>query len=57
MKTPRNGSRMQKSTQPVLPTPEMSWRRKMSANTVNRSQNQRIQRKKMNIVHITSRNG
>ena len=46
-----------KISQPVLPQPEMSWRRKMSANTVIRSQNHRIQTKKTSIVHITSRNG
>ena len=34
-----------------------SWRRKMSANTVNSSQIHRIHTKKMTIVHIRSRNG
>ena len=43
--------------QSVFFPPEMSCRRKMSAKTVKRSQIQRIQMKKMTIVHRTSRNG
>ena len=44
-------------SQAVFVQPEMSWRRKMSANTSNRIQIQTIQRKKIAIARIRSRNG
>ncbi len=37
--------------------PDVSWRRKMSARTVNRIQIQTTNAKKMSIVQKTSRNG
>ena len=46
-----------KTTQPALPQPERSRRRKMSANTVKSSQNHSTHRKKMHMVQNTSRNG
>ena len=54
--TPRNGSRITKTHQPAFPQPLTSWRRKRSAKTVKRSQNQRIHKKNTNIDHITSPN-
>ena len=45
------------ATQPALPQPPMSWRRKMSANTVISSQIQMIQAKNTSIVPTMSRNG
>ena len=46
-----------KMHQSTFEPPPMSRRRKMSAKTVIRSQNQITQRKNTSIVHITSRNG
>ena len=46
-----------KISQRVFFPPWMSCRRKTSTKTVKSSQNQITQRKKMNIVHRTSRNG
>ena len=43
--------------QSTFPKPDVSWRRKTSAKTVMRSQNQMIQQKKINIVQRMSRNG
>jgi len=57
MKTPRNGRMITKITHNTLWPPPMSWRRKRSANTVIRIQNQITHAKKMSIVQTTSRNG
>ena len=46
-----------KMIQSTFVKPDVSWRRKMSAKIVIRSQNQMIQQKKMSIVQKMSRNG
>ena len=46
-----------KRIQKAFTQPDASWRRKMSANTVIKSQNQMIQAKKINIVQKMLRNG
>ena len=56
MKTPRNGTRIVKTSHPVLPTPERSWRLKMSPQILNSSMNHMTQTKKTSIDQNTSRN-
>src|SRR6266566_2620742 len=56
MKTPRNGRKITKITQPALAQPPMSCRVNRSPKTVNRSQNHRIQTKNTSIENITSAN-
>ena len=51
-----NGSTIVKMSQRALLPPEMSSRRKMSNQTVKRSQNHTIQMKNMNIDQKKSRN-
>jgi len=55
--TPRYGATITKMIQSTFENPEVSLRRKMSANTVIRIQNQMMNAKNTNIVHMTSRNG
>jgi hypothetical protein len=57
MNTPRNGTMITKIVHRTFEPPPMSFRRKRSAKTVIRIQNQITQAKKMSIVQRTSRNG
>src|SRR4051812_11965423 len=57
MSAPRNGRKIRKIDQPALPNPDRSCRRKTSARIVIRNQIQMTHAKKMNIDHMTSRNG
>ena len=57
MNTLRNGTMITKMSQSAFLPPLMSWRRKTSAKTVIRSQNQITQMKITNKVQRTSRNG
>ena len=56
MNTPMYGKTITRTSQPVLPQPPMSWRRKTSLKTVIRSQNQITHAKKTRNDHITSPN-
>jgi MFS family permease len=55
--TPRNGTTRVKISQPALPHPDRSLRRKRSPQMLNSSQNHATHRKKTSMLHITSRNG
>ena len=57
MKTPRNGRTITKIDHSTFAPPPMSRRRKRSAKTVIRIQNQITHAKKMSIVQTMSRNG
>src|SRR5437870_13620465 len=57
MRTPRSGKKITKSVHPALAHPDWSARRKLSASTMINSPIQITQAKKMNIVHMISRNG
>ena len=57
MNTPRKGTNKTKIDHNALAKPPMSWLRKMSANTRNRSMIQANQRKKMSIVQNRPRMG
>src|SRR5207249_8785251 len=57
VRTPISGKKITNSVQPAFAQPDRSRRPNMSARTMIKSQIQITQAKKMNIVHMMSRNG